>query len=134
MMQCRAVHIFHIKNTMTHLDTSPYKAQLLRQRAALLAQLAQLRGGAIGRVQASAEHVATHEDSSAQTATERELEFALDDHETTELAAVNAALQRITSGTYGVCTSCGTHIAPQRLAAAPQAARCMPCQESVERG
>jgi DnaK suppressor protein len=117
---------------MTSLDTTPYKTQLLQQRAALLAQLAQLRGGAIGRVQASTEHFATHEDSSAQTATERELEFALDDHETTELAAVDAALQRIATGSYGVCTTCGTQIPTQRLAVAPQAARCMPCQEKAE--
>ena len=117
---------------MTTLNTTPYKNQLLQQRAALLAQLAQLRGGPVGRVQASAEHFAAHEDSSAQTATARELEFALDDHETTELAAVDAALQRIATGTYGLCTSCGTRITPQRLAVAPQAARCMPCQEKAE--
>ena len=117
---------------MTSINTAPYKTQLLQQRAALLEQLAQLRGGPVGRAQASAEHFAAHEDSSAQIATERELEFALDDHETAELAAVDAALQRIATGTYGVCTSCGTHIAPQRLAVAPQAARCMPCQESAE--
>ena len=117
---------------MTSLNTAPYKTQLLQPRAALLEQLAQLRGGPVGRAQASAEHFATHEDSRAQTATERELEFALDDHETAELAAVDAALQRIASGTYGVCTACGTHIAAQRLAVAPQAARCMPCQEAAE--
>jgi DnaK suppressor protein len=117
---------------MTSIDTATYKAQLLRQRAALLEQLAQLRSGPVGRAQASSEHFASHEDSSAQTATERALEFALDDHETAELAAVDAALQRLANGTYGVCTACGTHIAPQRLAVAPQAARCMPCQENAE--
>jgi DnaK suppressor protein len=117
---------------MTSVDTSAFKTRLLQQRAALLGQLAQLRGGPIGRVQASSEHFVSHEDSTAQTATERELEFALDEHETTELASVDAALARIEAGTYGMCTACGTRIPLRRLNVAPQAARCMPCQENAE--
>ncbi len=118
---------------MTHLDTAALKAQLLQQRAALLAQLTTLRGGPVGRAQASADHFTGHEDSTAQSATARDLELAMDDHETTELAAVNAALQRIDLGTYGQCTRCGTDIPAARLQAAPQAARCIPCQEQTER-
>lgn len=117
---------------MTHLDTAPFQALLLQQRASLLAQLATLRGGPIGRAQASAEHFADHEDSTAQTSTARDLELAMDDRETTELAAVEAALQRIETGTYGQCTRCGTDIPPERLRVAPQAPRCIACQELAE--
>lgn len=70
-------------------------------------------------MQASSEHFASHEDSTAQTATERELEFALDEHETTELASVDTALARIEAGTYGMCITYGTHIPLQRLNVAP---------------
>jgi DnaK suppressor protein len=117
---------------MTHLDTTPFKAQLLEQRASLLAQLSTLRGGPVGRAEASADHFSGREDSSAQTANARDLEFALDDHETTELEAIEAALQRIAAGTYGQCADCGVHIPPARLRAAPEATRCITCQEKAE--
>ena len=119
---------------MTLLDTTSFKAKLLQQRASFLAQLAALRGGPIGRAQASADHFGQHEDSTAQTATERELEFALDDHESKELAAVDAALQRIEDGTYGQCTACGITIPLARLQAAPEAERCIACQQKAEKG
>ncbi len=120
------------KTTMPHVNTAPFKAQLLDQRATLLAQLATLRGGNVSRVEASAEHFGGREDSSAQTTTARDLEFALDDHESGELRAVDAALQRIANGTYGECTDCGTRIPAARLQAAPEAPRCIHCQEKVE--
>jgi DnaK suppressor protein len=36
--------------------TAPFMQQLLQQRTTLLAQLASLRGGNVGRAQASADH------------------------------------------------------------------------------
>jgi DnaK suppressor protein len=36
------------------------------------------------------------------------------------------------AGTYGLCIDCGTHIPAARLQVAPEAARCIPCQEKVE--
>lgn len=110
-----------------------FKVQLTAERAALLAQLAQLRGGEVGRAQASAAHFGEAEDTRAQRATERELEFALDEHETAALDQIDAALARIASGAYGECTDCGSRIALARLQAAPQALRCIACQEKFER-
>ena len=57
---------------------APYKTLLVAQRTSLLEQRANLRGGAVGRAEASAEHFGQKEDSSAQLNTERELEFAMD--------------------------------------------------------
>jgi DnaK suppressor protein len=124
---------FQGDTTMAQLDTTPFKAQLLAQRTSLLGQLAILRGGNLTRAEASAEHFAQRADSQAQTTTEKDLEFALDARETEELTAVEAALQRIAFGTYGECTDCGTHIAPARLQASPEAPRCIHCQENAER-
>ena len=72
------------------------------------------------------------QDSDAQVNTGRDLEFALDDHETTELNLVEAALARIEAGTYGQCIDCGIQIPAARLHAAPEAMRCIACQEKVE--
>lgn len=118
---------------MKHLDTSSFKAALLGQRGSLLEQLMQLRGGAVGRAQASNEHFATREDTQAAANSARDLELALDAHDTAEIATVDAALQRIADGIYGECTDCGAHIAEARLRAAPEAARCIQCQEKLER-
>jgi DnaK suppressor protein len=120
-------------STMTKLDTTPFKAQLLAHRASLLEQLATLRGGDRTRVEASVAHFAEREDSQAQTNTAKDLEFALDSLETAELNAVQAALQRIDAGTYGECTDCGIHIPAARLHATPEAPRCIHCQEKAER-
>lgn len=109
-----------------------FKEQLLAQRESLLAQLATLRGGSVGRAEASAEHFARAQDSEAQVNSARDLEFALDEHDNAELRMVNAALERIEAGTYGLCPDCGVEIPAARLHAAPEAQRCIACQEKVE--
>ena len=111
---------------------SLFKKQLLEQRASLQIQIASLRGGSISRAQASADHFGQPEDTRAQMITERDLEFALDARETAELAAVDAALKRIEDGVYGQCADCGVDIPAPRLHAAPEAARCVDCQDKRE--
>jgi DnaK suppressor protein len=117
---------------MTPSSNTVNKTLLLSKRASLLDQLAILRGGNVGRVQASEAHFGRPEDSTAQMATARELEFALDERETAELGQIDAALQRIKLGTYGQCLDCGIEIPAARLRAAPEAARCIACQEKLE--
>lgn len=112
---------------------APYQKQLLGLRAGLLAQIAQQRGGVVSRAEAAADHFGHPEDSSAQVATARELEFAIGERETAELGAIDAALARLSAGTYGVCTGCGTDISPARLHASPDAPRCVHCQEAFEK-
>jgi RNA polymerase-binding transcription factor DksA len=43
---------------------------------------------------------------------------------------IDAALDRITAGTYGNCVHCGTAIPPERLEFRPFAARCVSCQQA----
>jgi DnaK suppressor protein len=109
-----------------------FRPALVALKESLLAQLAEQRGGTIGRAEAAANHFGQPEDPRAQLATARELEFAIDERETTHLAAVEAALERIAAGTYGECTDCGADISTARLHATPEAARCVPCQEKAE--
>jgi DnaK suppressor protein len=118
---------------MNTIITALYQKQLLAQRSALLEQLASLRGGVVGRAEASAEHFGHPEDSDAQVNTERDLEFALDERESAELRLLDAALERIKVGSYGQCLDCGEEIPAGRLHAAPEAARCLACQEAAER-
>ena len=97
-----------------------------------MAQLSDLRGGTVGRAEASAEHFGQKEDSTAQESSARELEFALDARDSEELDRLDAALRRIEDGSYGLCVDCGVGFAA-RLHAAPDALRCIACQEKLEK-
>lgn len=118
---------------MNKEQLSSFKQQLTAQRSDMLAHLVQLRGGEVGRAQASAEHFGDAEDTRAQRVTERDLEFALDDHESAALSQIDAALARLEAGVYGECMDCGSLIPMARLQATPQAMRCIACQEKFER-
>ena len=109
-----------------------HRQRLLSQRADLLAQIEAQRGGVRGRAEVAQEHFDRPEDSPAQVATARDLEFAINEHETAELEQIDQALKRLDQGVYGICVECGCEVTPQRLHALPQAARCMACQEKAE--
>ncbi|MHB1987415.1 MAG: TraR/DksA family transcriptional regulator [Acidimicrobiales bacterium] len=48
------------------------------------------------------------------------------------LAEIDAALERIRVGSYGLCHCCGGHIAPDRLLALPATLSCVECAVSRE--
>lgn len=54
-------------------------------------------------------------------------------HREQRLTQVQAALQRLDEGKYGICARCGNEINPERLKAIPYAALCVNCQERFER-
>jgi DnaK suppressor protein len=60
-------------------------------------------------------------------AIERFTDVAIHDQIVQQLAAVEAALQRVSEGTYGVCEVCHRPIAAERLEAIPWAATCVSC-------
>lgn len=62
-----------------------------------------------------------------------DLNLAMTDRHAEELAAVDAARERIRDGTYGYCIDCGTEIGYERLLAYPTAERCIQDQERVEK-
>ena len=69
----------------------------------------------------SAEAVVDHEND--------EVIDALGNAAVEELTDINRALQRLADGHYGVCSSCGTAIAEQRLEVMPYALQCVGCAE-----
>jgi DnaK suppressor protein len=50
-----------------------------------------------------------------------------------ELSKIAAALSRMDSGEFGICTECGENIEPGRLTAYPYADECIECAEFAER-
>lgn len=118
---------------MNTAQTQSFQDQLLAERQALLARIAQQRGGAVSRVEMAAEHDVRASDARAQATTEISEEFAMNEHETAELAAIDAALERLSQGLYGQCSDCGVAIPLARLQAYPMALRCIDCQTQAEK-
>jgi DnaK suppressor protein len=111
---------------------SLHRERLLQERTQLLARIAQERGGLVSRADMAAEHDVRSLDDQAQAISERNDEFAMNEHATAELGDIEAALGRMDAGTYGQCTDCAVTIPPARLSAYPTAKRCINCQTVAE--
>ena len=117
---------------MDAITAQKYKHRLVVERDALLAQIDAQRGGPISRADAASEASDKSEDDNAQIQTGRDIAFAINEHETAELLAIDASLLRIKEGVYGLCVDCGTHIPAARMDAAPHTLRCLACQTTFE--
>jgi len=105
---------------MNPISISGLERRLLNERRLLAAR--------IGRIEA--DFAELMDDDSAEQAVERADDEALDGEEriaAARLRAIEAALARLREGTYGICIRCGKAIAPQRLAAMPEASTCIAC-------
>lgn len=101
-------------------------------RKRLAAELAQverrLRGGAAG------DDVAPSADEADRAAhgVERETDAEIRGNLIGRAVTLRAALARIDAGSYGRCDDCAEPIGAGRLRALPDAARCLPCQRTLE--
>jgi RNA polymerase-binding protein DksA len=80
--------------------------------------------------------LSTGADELADNATEtymRELDEGLGENADHLIGAIEAALDRIESGTYGICVVCGKPIAAERLEAVPYATLCIDDKRAQER-
>lgn len=76
----------------------------------------------------SVDELSTVDNHPADLATElheREKDIAFEVHNEERLVGVNAALERIDSGTYGLCEKCGEEIPYDRLSAIPHTQFCI---------
>lgn len=62
-----------------------------------------------------------------------DVNLAVIDHHVEEIREVEAAILRMSAGTFGLCVDCGQEVAAERLTAYPTAARCLRCQSQRER-
>ena len=64
----------------------------------------------------------------------KNVQLAVSENESKQLALIDEALLRIDNDEYGLCQNCEKEINPKRLAAIPWARYCLECQEMVETG
>jgi DnaK suppressor protein len=69
----------------------------------------------------------------ASLESDRNFELRIRDRERKLIAKMREAIQRIDSGTYGVCTSCGGDISDKRLTARPVTTLCIDCKTKQEK-
>jgi len=110
-----------------------HRERLLQARAQLLQRMVEERGGLVSRVDLATRHDVRDVENHAQSITERDEAFAMNEHETAELGAFEAALARLDAGLYGECQDCGATIPEARLTAYPAALRCIGCQTVFEK-
>ena len=70
-----------------------------------------------------------HDPEGATVAFERAQVAGLLERARAELAALDAAAERLAAGTYGTCTRCGRPIATERLDALPAVTTCIRCAD-----
>ena len=68
-----------------------------------------------------------HDPEGATVAFEREQVAALLERAQQQLADLDDALERVATGTYGICEHCGAPIPAERLEAQPATRRCVAC-------
>ncbi len=110
------------------LDIKKYKKRLIEERDRL--------GRELGLIMESAGPVTDDSQLTAANAPViemKDVEARIKDIKSRRLERVNAALQAIDDGTYGVCIKCGKQIDKRRLDAEPAALTCLECLPEDER-
>jgi DnaK suppressor protein len=104
--------------------TAVYQNMLLEKRAQVLSAM-----GVKFDTMAKMGRVA--EEDQAQMSHDEFISLHLNSLDYVQLRLVNEALDRVSSGDYGICLACEQPIPPKRLQALPWARYCVPCQERV---
>ena len=102
------------------MDLTQQKQTLLKRRAELVGDTVDIED------QLDDEPSKDWEDRAAERQGDEVLE-ALGQHDLEEVRRIDAALQRINDGTYGVCVKCGATISDARLASLPDTPFCKAC-------
>ena len=118
------------------IDTGHFKERLLAERARVQEALDYIHEENRGQLEDDREEIPSdnHPGDAATSTFDRELDATLEGNEERLLQAIDAALQRIENGTYGICRTCGQPIDPERLEALPWTTQDIDCKRREERG
>jgi RNA polymerase-binding transcription factor DksA len=111
------------------VDTNRFRQALLDERERVAKAIDYLHEENPGSLEdESGEVVGTLDNHMGDVATvtyDRELDYSLEENSETVLREIDAALQRIEAGTYGVCEVCGRPIEEERLESIPWTRLCL---------
>ena len=123
---------------MTTIDMHHFRTMLLEERERVQKAITNLRDDHPGSLDDEVEEIAgtsdNHLGETASATLGREIDYTLGENSEHLLSEIEAALERVESGTYGTCARCGRTIPPERLEANPWASLCIDDARLAERG
>jgi RNA polymerase-binding protein DksA len=120
----------------TTIDTEHFRNRLLGERKRVKEAIDYLHEENPGSIQDETQD-STADNHPADMATvtfDRELDYSLEENEGRLLEAIDAAVNRIDQGTFGMCRTCARPIGEERLEALPWTTQCIDCKRKEERG
>lgn len=124
-------------NSLKKAELKVYRDRLIALRARMRGDVSQLADAALkkNRTEGSGDlsSMPIHMADIGSDNFEQEFTLQLMETEGTTLENIEAALERIEDGTYGVCEECGVKIPKMRLEAIPYATMCVKCASQMER-
>ena len=102
-------------------------------KKALLARRLELLGAIDDHVEAASHNTIDEEEDKQFERLEDEVLSALADTDRDEILRIEAALEKIEEGSYGICENCGTTIPEARLEVMPDAVLCVTCASAAEK-
>jgi DnaK suppressor protein len=125
-------------NSLTKTELKEYKERLLSLRMRLRGDVSQMANAALkkNRTEGNGDlsSMPIHMADLGSDNFEQEFTLSLMETEEGTLGRIEAALERIEDGNYGVCEECGVKIPKKRLNAIPFAAMCVKCASQYEQG
>lgn len=125
-------------NSLTKSELKAYKERLLSLRMRLRGDVSQMANAALkkNRTEGNGDlsSMPIHMADLGSDNFEQEFTLGLMEAEEGILGRIEAALERLEDGTYGVCEECGVKIPKKRLNAIPFAAMCVKCASQYEQG
>ena len=123
---------------MSAVDTEHFRGILEEERRRVQDAISYLHEETPGSLEDETEEIVGNSDNhlgdTATATLDREIDYSLEENSGQVLRAIDAALQRIEDGTFGICETCGQPISEERLEAIPYATQCIDCRRKGERG
>ncbi|QEG42790.1 TraR/DksA family transcriptional regulator [Roseimaritima ulvae] len=114
-------------------DYQPFENILRALRQRLRGDVQAMSDAALhGDTDGDLSHVPIHMADKGTDAFDQEFTLSLVENEEETLQQIDAALERLSSGQYGNCLSCGKPIPMQRLNAIPYTAHCVHCATKLQ--
>jgi DnaK suppressor protein len=123
-------------STNKKADVKAYRERLLALRARLRGDVTQMADATLKKNRSEGNgdlsSMPIHMADIGSDNFEQEFTLSLMESEGGTLENIEAALERVEDGTYGVCEECGVKIPKMRLNAVPYATMCVKCASRTE--
>jgi RNA polymerase-binding protein DksA len=119
---------------MTNTDLTLHRERLLALRARLQGDTTQMEDNALNKDHNQVTSMPTDMAELGTGNFDQELTLRVLGGEEDALKQIEAAIERIEGGSYGLCETCGERIPKRRLDAIPYTAQCVQCALQQEEG